>query len=95
MREVLDDDQSQSDLLHVGGSKMGDLRYADDAVMIFKSRCGLKKYVTSSLNEKDKDYNLKMNASKTNVMAVAREDGRIICFQDECYGSGQRGWKEY
>ena len=45
--------------------------------MISKSKSGLKKYVTS-LNKKSKDYSLKMNASKTNVMAVAREDGRNV-----------------
>ncbi len=65
MREVLDDDQTELfDLLHVGGSKVGDLKYADDVAMISKSRSGLKKYVTS-LNERGKDYGMKINASKT------------------------------
>ena len=72
-----DEQAEQFDLLHVAGSKMGDLRYTDDAAMISKSRSGLNKYVTS-LNEKSKDYGLKMNASKKKVMAVVKEDERDV-----------------
>ena len=74
MRGVLNDEQTeQFDLLLVGGSKMGDLTYEDDAAMISKSRSGLNRYVTS-LSEKSKYYGLKMNVSKKKVMAVVKED---------------------
>ena len=58
-----DEQTEQFDVLLVGGSKMGDLRYKDDAAMISKSGSGLNEYVTS-LNEKSKYYGLKMNASR-------------------------------
>ena len=77
MMEVLDDDQSeQSDLLHVEESNMGDIRMiCRRCCNDFQVKIWPEKNVPS-LNEKSKDYGLKMNASKTNVMAVAREDGR-------------------
>ncbi len=52
---------------------MEDLRYADTA-MISKSRSDLSEE-TCDLT-KCKEYGLQMNASKTNVMALSREDGR-------------------
>ncbi len=45
--------------------------------MISKSRSGLNKYA-ASLNKKSKDYGLKVNASKTKVMAVVKEDERDV-----------------
>ena len=73
MREVVNDEQAeQFDVQNVAGLKIGDLRYKDDAAMIFKSGSGPSKCVTS-LNEKSKYYGLKMNASKKKVMAVVKE----------------------
>ena len=60
------------DLLHVGGQALGDLRYADDAALMSKSRPGLSRLV-KSVNKESESHGLKMNAKKTKVMTVSKE----------------------
>ena len=59
--------------MYVGGTEQGDLRYADDAAMISKSRSGLRSFV-AEMNVRSNAYGLKMNAAKTKVMAVVKDD---------------------
>ena len=74
MQEVMDEDRTDRyDLLNVGGITIGDLRCADDAALISKSRNGLGNLV-QAMQEKSTAQGLKMNAKKTKVMAVADED---------------------
>jgi hypothetical protein len=73
MREVMDEEMSSNyDLLDVGGEVLSDLRYADDAALISKSRSGLSRFV-ESLNDQSEKHGLKMNAKKTKVMPISRE----------------------
>ena len=71
MRDAMTEERSEGyDLLHVGGQPMGDLRYADDAALMSKSRPGLSR-LTESVNKESESHGLKMNAKKTKVMTVS------------------------
>ena len=73
MREVMDDTQVENfDLVQVNGELLGDLRYADDAALLSRTREGLNNFV-QVMNARSQDYGLKMNPTKTKVMSVTDE----------------------
>ena len=61
----------------VGGELYKDVRFADDQAMIASTEEGLQRMM-NKLNEKSKEYDMKINIKKTKVMKVSREGGGDI-----------------
>ena len=53
---------------------MTNLRNADDTTIISSSGSGIRKYFQDLVTE-SKYYNMEINATKTKVMAVSRQEG--------------------
>lgn len=58
----------------IGGRRMTNLRYADDTTIISSSASGIRKYFQDLVTE-SKYYNMEINATKTKVMVVSRQEG--------------------
>jgi len=57
----------------IGGRRMTNLRYADDTTII-SSASGIRKYFEDLVTE-SKYYNMEINATKTKLMVVSRQEG--------------------
>ena len=58
----------------IGGRRMTNLRYADDTTIISSSASGIRKYFQNLVTE-SKYYNMEINATKTKLMVVSRQEG--------------------
>jgi len=58
----------------IRGRRMTNLRYANDTTIISSSASGIRKYFQDLVTE-SKYYNMEINATKTKVMVVSRQEG--------------------
>jgi hypothetical protein len=60
----------------VGGELIKDIKFADDQAIVASREKGLQKLM-DSINAEAKRYDMKINAKKTKVMRISREEGGI------------------
>jgi len=54
--------------ISVGSARVSLIRYADDKAVVASSQRGLQ-YMMDSINEVSKEYNMKINTTKTKIMS--------------------------
>ena len=57
--------------INIGGQNINNLRYADDTVLLAESEDQLKS-ILQKVNEKGKEFGMRMNAKKTKTMVISR-----------------------
>ena len=66
--------QDLEDGVVVGGTRMQDVRFADDQAMLAGTNDGLQR-IMDRLHETAKEYGMKINVKKTKVMKISRDGG--------------------
>ena len=59
--------------ISIGGTNLNNLRYADDTVLLAECEEDLQEIV-NTINDKGKEYGMKMNAKKTKTMIISKKD---------------------
>jgi hypothetical protein len=64
--------------INIGGSRVRDVRFADDQAMVGQSEEGLQK-IMDSISNKAEEYGMKVNIKKTKVMVISKHVGKRVC----------------